>query len=232
MGSQTTAWYTDAMLRTARLLIITTLLYNVVEGVVAIWAGLQAESISLLAFGADSYLEVAAASVVLWRLGVLDPGRGERVEQRALRFIGWTFLALAAAVLIQSGLAFSTRSGASDSIVGIVLAAASVTLMPAIALWKLRTAANGNILALAAEAKETLACSYLSITLLVGLAANALFGWWWLDATTALLLTPWLIREGFENVRGEHSGDEEQLCFCRGCLYGVRTCKLPCCVPG
>ncbi len=217
------------MLQTARLLIAATLLYNVVEGVVAIWAGLQAGSISLLAFGADSYLEVAAASVVLWRLGVSDPERGERVEQWALRFIGWTFLALAAAVLFQSGWALSTRSGASESVVGIILAAASVTLMPAVALWKLRTAANGNILALAAEAKETLACSYLSITLLVGLAANALFGWWWLDATTALLLAPWLIREGLENVRGEHNGDEEQLCFCRGCLYGMRTCRRPCC---
>lgn len=131
--------------------------------------------------------------------------------------------------LFQSGWAFWTGSGAGESITGIALAAASVTLMPTVALWKLRTAARGNILALAAEAKETLACSYLSMTLLAGLAANALIGWWWLDGVTALLLTPWLIREGLEGIRGEHCEGEEQVCSCRGCLYGLKACTLPCC---
>ncbi len=218
------------MLRTARLLIAATLAYNVAEGVVAIWAGTHAGSISLVAFGADSYLEVAAASVVLWRLGITDPERGERVEQQALRFIGWTFLALAAGVIYQSGWSLAAGRGASESIVGIALAGASVTLMPAVALWKLRTAAEGNIFALAAEAKETLACSYLSVTLLMGLAANALLGWWWLDGATALLLTPWLAREGLEGIRGECGPDDLGLCFCAGCLYGLRICRRPCCV--
>lgn len=217
------------MIRVARLLILATLFYNIAEGVIAIWAGVQAGSVALVAFGADSYLEVAAASVVFWRLGVHDPERGERIEQRAIRFIGWTFLVLAGAVVFQSLWAFAGGRGAGESIVGIALAAASVTVMPAVALWKLRIAAKGNIFALAAEAKETVACSYLSITLLLGMAANALFGWWWLDAVTALLLTPWLIREGMENVRGEQCAEDAQLCSCRGCLYGLRACKLPCC---
>ncbi len=78
---------------------------------------------------------------------------------------------------------------------------ASVTVMPAVALWKLRIAARTNVPSLAAEARETLACSFLSVTLLLGLVANALLGWWWLDATTALLLVPWLVREGLEGVR-------------------------------
>ena len=73
--------------------------------------------------------------------------------------------------------------------------------MPVVALLKLRVAARCNVPSLAAEAKETLACSYLSVTLLVGLVANALLGWWWLDSATALLLTPWLVREGLEGVR-------------------------------
>lgn len=218
------------MLQTARMLVLSTLLYNVVEGVIALWASYQAGSLALAAFGADSYVEVAAAAVVLWRLGVSDPERGEEIERRALKFIGWTFLILAAAIVFQSSWALVTSNDANESLVGILLALASVTLMPTLALMKLRTAARGGIRALAAEAKETLACSYLSVTLLIGLVANAAFGWWWLDAVTALLLTPWLIREGLEGVRGEHEDEEAPLCFCRGCLFGLRTCNLACCV--
>lgn len=214
------------------MLVLVTILYNLGEGVVAIWSGVEAGSLALIAFGADSYLEVAAAAVVLWRLGVSDPEHGERVEQRAVRFIGWTFLVLALAILYQSSWALAHGAGAGESVVGIGLAIASVVVMPGLALWKLRTAARGHIFALAAEAKETLACSYLSLTLLIGLSANALLGWWWLDPVTALLLTPWLIKEGLEGIRGEHCAEEASLCFCRACLYGLRDCPLPCCKAG
>jgi divalent metal cation (Fe/Co/Zn/Cd) transporter len=186
-------------------------------------------TIALLAFGADSYLEVAAASAVLWRLMITDEGRGEAAEQRALRFIGWTFLVLAAAVTFQAVSALTTRNGAEESIAGIGLALASVTIMPALALWKLRVAANARIVALAAEARETLACSYLSVTLLAGLAANAALGWWWLDPLTALLLVPWLVREGLEGVRGDVCFEGLTVCSCSACLYGMRSCPAACC---
>ena len=88
---------------------------------------------------------------------------------------------------------------------------------------------DGRLLALAAEAKETIACSYLSLTLLAGLVANLLFGWWWLDAATALLLVPWLVREGLEGVRGDACFEGLTTCFCRSCLYGVRQCRAVCC---
>ena len=218
-------------LRVARLLLVATALYNVAEGVIAVVAGIQAGSLALLVFGADSYLEVAAACVVLWRLSIDDEERGEQAERRAMRFIGWTFLVLAAAVVYQASAALIARDGASESVLGISLAVASVTLMPALALWKLRTAALGNILALAAEAKETLACWYLSVTLLAGLVANAIAGWWWLDATTALLLVPWLAREGIEGATGDVCFEGQRACFCRACLYGVRSCNAVCCVP-
>ena len=218
-------------MRTARALLITTIAYNAVEGVIAIAAGAAAGSLALLAFGADSYLEVAAAGAVLWRISIDDPARGERAEERAVRFIGWTFLVLAAAIAYQAAASLAARDGASESLAGIALAAASVTLMPVLALWKLRTAARHNILALAAEAKETLACSYLSLTLLAGLVANAALGWWWLDAFTALLLVPWLVREGLEGVRGDACFEGLTACFCRRCLYGVRVCRAICCVP-
>ena len=216
-------------MRTARNLILITLLYNIGEGAVAFWSGLEAGSLSLIAFGADSYVEVAAAAVVFWRLGVRDPEEAELAERKALRFIGLTFLLVAAAIIVESSIAIAGSDGASESLAGIALAAASVVVMPVIAVWKMKVATEGRIFALAAEAKETLACSYLSLTLLAGLVANAVLGWWWLDAATALLLTPWLIREGLEGIRGEHDDEHAQLCWCRRCLYGLKSCQSSCC---
>ena len=216
-------------LATARILLGVTILYNVAEGVIAIASGIAAGSISLVAFGADSYLEVGAASAVLWRINIADPEQGEAAEQRAMRFIGWTVLVLSAAIVFQAAFAFASRDGAEESLAGVALALASVTVMPALALWKLKIAAEGRLLALAAEAKETIACSYLSLTLLAGLVANLLFGWWWLDAATALLLVPWLVREGLEGIRGDACFEGLTACFCRSCLYGVRQCRAVCC---
>ena len=82
--------------------------------------------------------------------------------------------------------------------VGLVLAVVSLVVMPLIAWGKLRAAEAIGSGALRAEARETLACSYLSFCLLLGLAANAAFGWWWADPLAALLMVPWLIKEGLE----------------------------------
>ena len=217
------------MLGLAKVLLVVTILYNVVEGLIAVWSGIVAGSIALVAFGADSYIEVAAASLVLWRLGIEDHEFGERVENGVVRFIGWTFMVLSAAIVFQSASALLGGRGAGESLVGIVLAVFSITFMPLIAIWKLRIAARGNLQSIALEAKETIACSALSLTLLVGLAANATLGWWWLDAVTALLLLPWLVREGWEGIRGERCHEELVICSCRPCLFGVISCKAACC---
>ena len=218
------------MLNFARFLLVVTVLYNVVEGVIALWSGIAAGSIALVSFGADSYIEVAAASLVLWRLGIEDNEYAEAVEHRVVRIIGWTFMVLSAVIVFSSVWALAGRAGAEESLVGIGLAIFSVVFMPLIAGWKLQVAAKSNLQSIAIEAKETMACSYLSLTLLVGLVANALLGWWWLDAVTALLLVPWLVREGIEGIHGEDNDDDElQLCSCRSCLFGLRTCTAACC---
>jgi divalent metal cation (Fe/Co/Zn/Cd) transporter len=90
-----------------------------------------------------------------------------------------------------------------ESIVGIALAIASLIVMPLISLAKLRAAREIGSVALRAEAKETLACSYLSFTLLLGLVANAVAGWWWADPACALLMVPWLAKEAREGLSGE-----------------------------
>jgi divalent metal cation (Fe/Co/Zn/Cd) transporter len=92
--------------------------------------------------------------------------------------------------------------------VGIALATASLIIMPLVSWGKLRAAVAIGSAALRAEAKETLACSYLSFCLLAGLAANAAAGWWWADPAAALLMVPWLVREGLEGLSAESRGCE------------------------
>lgn len=191
----------------ARRLVAGTMVYNGLEGIIAIAAGVAAGSIALVGFGLDSFIELAAAAALLWRLRVESRGASraevETTERRALRFVGATFLALALYVAAQSAWVLATRHAPEESRLGIVLAIASLVLMPLIAWGKLRAAGELGSAALRAEAKETLACSYLSLTLLAGLALNAAAGWWWADPAAALLMVPWLVREGLEGLRGD-----------------------------
>jgi divalent metal cation (Fe/Co/Zn/Cd) transporter len=181
--------------------------YNVLEGIVALWAGLYAGSIALVGFGFDSFIECAAAAALFWRLAIETRGATpvtiEQSERRVHRFIGGTFLALALYVLIQAGLALWHQEAVSESTIGIILAIASLIVMPLVSWGKLHAAKVVGSPALRAEAKETLACSYLSLTLLLGLVANAMAGWWWADPVAALLMVPWLVKEGLEGLRGE-----------------------------
>lgn len=193
--------------RLAIVLVRATFAYNAIEGAVAIGAGWRAGSIALVGFGLDSVIELAAASALLWRLGVeARLGDSEVVahaERRVHRFIGGTFLLLAVYVVLMSLWILVRRQGPAESLIGIVLALASLVVMPVVAWWKLKAAAALGSGALRAEAKETLACSYLSFTLFLGLAANAIAGWWWADPMAALLMVPWLVKEGLEGLEGK-----------------------------
>ncbi|MBI5499405.1 MAG: cation transporter [Deltaproteobacteria bacterium] len=194
-------------IRTARRLVAGTAAYNVVEAGVALWSGIVAGSVALIGFGLDSVIECAAAAALLWRLSVeargADRERVEASERRVHQVVGGTFLALALYVLVEGVVTLWTREAPGESVVGIVLACASLVLMPLLAWGKFRAAKRIGSAALRAEANETLACSYLSFTLLLGLVANAAAGWWWADPAAALLMVPWLVREGIEGLRGE-----------------------------
>ncbi len=198
--------------RIALWLVGATMVYNAIEATIALWSGLVAHSIALVGFGLDSIIEVAAATVLLWRLRVEARGADEETvaaaEHKVHRFIGITFFALSAYVATVSLWTLSGGQGPAESIVGIVLAVASLVVMPTIAWGKLRAAGGLKSASLRSEAKETLACSYLSLTLLFGLAANALFGWGWADPIAALLMIPWLVKEGIEGIRTESEGAE------------------------
>lgn len=190
--------------RIARGLVAGTMAYNALEGVIALTAGVVAASVVLVGFGLDSYIELAAAAALLWRLRVEAQGASRAqvmgTERRVHRFVGATFLLLALYVVGQAGWVLWRAAPPEESAVGIGLALVSLIVMPLVAWGKLRAARELGSAALRAEAKETLACSYLSFTLLAGLVANAAAGWWWADPVAALLMVPWLIREGLEGL--------------------------------
>jgi divalent metal cation (Fe/Co/Zn/Cd) transporter len=183
--------------------------WNIVEGVIAIAAGAPAASVALIGFGVDSFVETASAAVVGRRLRAEltdDPNdeRVERLERGAARIAGALLLGLAGYIVIDAGrrlLGFGTE--ARESVVGIVLTAVSSVVMPLLGWAKLRVARALGSGAVRADAYETMACSWLSLTTLAGLLLNAAFGWWWADPLAALAIVPLVIREGLEGWRGE-----------------------------
>jgi divalent metal cation (Fe/Co/Zn/Cd) transporter len=194
-------------------LVVATMAYNALEALIALWAGVRADSIALVGFGFDSVIELLAAGVLLWRLSVeargADPETIETSERRVHLFVGITFIALAIYVTSESIWTLWAREEPAVSLVGIALAMVSLVIMPLVALGKLRAAREIGSAALRAEAKETIACSYLSFALLLGLTANAAAGWSWADPVVALLMVPWLLKEGVEGIRGEECSDQE-----------------------
>lgn len=177
----------QAAVRRAQWLNRATVSYNVVEAVVAVLAGLAAGSVSLIGFGLDSTVEVSTALVLAWRL------RQERhggcmtgYDRRAQRLIAGCFGALALWVGYEAVSQLATQARPEASRVGIVVAALSVVLMPLLARAKRRLAPAIGSQAVASEARQTELCALLSAVLLVGLALNALLGWWWADPVAAL----------------------------------------------
>jgi divalent metal cation (Fe/Co/Zn/Cd) transporter len=154
------------------------LAYNCLEGIIAILAGLTAGSIALVGFGADSLIEVTASLTAIWQLrSDSNPGRRERSERISLRIIGILFLALAAYVAADATPSLLTRQAPDASVVGLVLASASLVVMPLLASAKRRIAVAMGSGALAAESRQTMLCTYLSAILLGGLILNAALGW-------------------------------------------------------
>lgn len=177
--------------------------WNLLEAIIAIGAGLVASSIALVGFGLDSIIEVSSGAALLWRLHMDAPEKRERAEQIALRLVGVSFLLLAAYVAFDAIKSLITREPPEASYIGIGLAALSLVVMPLLARAKRKVAASINSRALQADSRQTDICAYLSAILLGGLLLNAFFGWWWADPVAALVMTPIIVKEGIEALRGE-----------------------------
>lgn len=193
-----------ALVRRGLALNYITIAYNVVEAVVAIGAGVVSGSVALLGFGLDSVIEVTASGAAQWRLRTdLDAEGRERVERTTHRIIGWSFLALAVYVVVDSANALLRREQPERSVVGLVLLALSAVVMPILARAKRRVARAMTSRALEADAMQTSLCAYLSVIALAGVALNATLGWWWADPVAALAMVPIIAKEGVEGVRAE-----------------------------
>jgi divalent metal cation (Fe/Co/Zn/Cd) transporter len=193
----------------AVLLLWLTVAWNVVEGFIAVGAGIVAGSVALIGFGLDSFIEVAAAGILLWRLRLSDEDeRAESRERVAHQIVGVTFIVLSVYIFAQTGYVLATGNEPESSSVGLVLAIVSLMVMPAIGVMKRWNAMRIGSRALIAESTETLVCAYLSLTLFIGLGAHIAFGWWWADVAAALSMVPWIAKEGLEGLRGESCEDD------------------------
>ena len=197
------------LVRRGILLNYLTIGYNTVEAIVSFAAGLVSGSVALVSFGVDSAIEVTSAGAAQFRLRAdVDLARREKAEKLTHRVIGISFLALAAYVVIDAGRSLWLREAPDRSVVGIVLLAFSVVVMPALASAKRKVAISLGSRALRADAAQTSLCAYLSVIALAGVGLNAFLGWWWADPVAALAMVPIITKEGIEGVRGESSCDD------------------------
>jgi divalent metal cation (Fe/Co/Zn/Cd) transporter len=188
--------------RKARWLSWASLVYMAFEGAVAIAAGIVAGSIALIGFGLDSVIEGFASVVIVWRFTGWRTLSHE-AEERAQKLVAVQFFVLAPYVGFESVRALAEGSRPEESLVGILLAASSLVVMPYLGWAKQRIAARIGSSATASEGKQNLLCAYLAGAVLVGLLGNALFGAWWLDPVVGLLIAGVAVQEGREAWRGE-----------------------------
>lgn len=183
-----------------------TLGWNVIGVVVLAYTAIQARSVALAGFGLDSLIEIGASLVVVWELS----GSGEARQRFGLRLIGAAFAALAIYLAVQSTLVLATRYHPQPSVAGVVWTAITAALMFALAAGKTRTGTALDNPVLRTEGRVTVVDGILAVAVLLGLALNALVGWWWADPLAGYVLVYYAAREVWqliEDERGRHQAN-------------------------
>lgn len=191
-----------ALVHRAKLLAWGGIGWHFIEFAIALAAGIAASSIALIGFGVDSFVESMAGFIVLWRFADRR-SYSESAERRAQQLIAISFFLLAAYVGAEAIRTLIAGDHPEASWVGIGLAAFTAPTMPLLALAKRRVGNRLGSAATVQEGVQNMVCAYLSVALLVGLLANALFSWWWADPAAALFIAAVAAREGRESWRGE-----------------------------
>lgn len=190
---------------------LVTIVWMTIEASVALSVGFMTRSVSLQGFGIDSIIELIAGGILLWRLLVEQRGGSVEVVEQAERRASWVtaigLFALAAYIVADSALSFITQTKPEASWWGVGLAIAAAIIMPLLWQGKLRVAKQIGSAALKADAACSVTCAYMSLTLLVGLLLNRLFGWWWADPLAALGLIYFIIQEGREALHEARTGE-------------------------
>lgn len=181
--------------------------WNVVEGVIAIGAALKAGSVAILGFGIDSFVECASALVMIWRLRAerdhrMTATRLEAIDGRARKLVAGSLFLLAAYVTFDAANTLWTGDEPAFSAVGVALLAVSIAVMLWLARAKRSVARELGSEAMKADAFQTTACWWLSVSALVGVCLNGLFGWWWADPVAAFVIAALVAREGRDAWNG------------------------------
>jgi cation diffusion facilitator family transporter len=185
--------------------------YNLIEGLVSVFFGLLAGSFALIGFGADSFVESLSGGIMIWRFslhGKVSEEEEERIEVKAVKLVAFAFYILGAYVLIESIKNLYLQEHPEHSLAGIIIAIASLIVMPALFLLKRQTGKSIQSRSLLADSKQTLGCMLLSAVLLIGLGLNYLWGLWWADPLASAIIAVLLLREGYETY------SERELCEC------------------
>ncbi len=180
--------------------------YNILEGILSIFAGSLAGSIALIGFGLDSFVESLSGSVMIWRFkksGKISEEEEEKIERRATRLIGYSFFMLGAYVFYESGKKLYLQEIPNPSLLGIIVAIASLIVMPILFSLKYQRGKAIGSRSLVADSKETLACVFLSFALLTGLLLNYLFGLWQADPVVGLIIVIFMAKEGYSTLKEE-----------------------------
>jgi divalent metal cation (Fe/Co/Zn/Cd) transporter len=191
--------------RLARMLSWLTLAWMGIEGGVAIGAAIVSGSVALLGFGLDSGIEAMASVIVIWRF------TGTRLasptsERRAQQLVAVSFFLLAPYIAAEAIRALAAGERAETSIVGLVLTAGTAIFEPALGVAKRRIGARLGSSATAGEGTQNLLCAYLGMAVFAGLAANTLWGAWWVDGVVALGIAGWAVVEGLRAWAGQSCG--------------------------
>jgi divalent metal cation (Fe/Co/Zn/Cd) transporter len=191
-----------------------TVLWMIVEAAVSIGAGVFASSALLTAFGIDSVIELVSGAILLWRLWGEARGEGteqvERAERRAVWVVAISLALLCLYVLVTSIYGLVTHARPEGSLVGIVITAAAVVVMPLLGVTKRRLAARLDSGALRGDAASSFTCGYMAATVLLGVGLNALFHWWWAEDVAALVFLFWLVGEACEAFEEAREGREDK----------------------
>ncbi|MFS0866376.1 cation transporter [Microbacterium sp. 179-B 1A2 NHS] len=186
--------------RRVRFIVGVSISYNIIEAVVAIWAGALASSAALIGFGLDSVVEVLSAAAIAWQYTRKHPERWEKVTVRG---VGLAFFALAAYVSVDALIGLINREGPEHSPLGVAITALSLVVMPLLAWLEVRTGRELGSRSVTADAKQLVLCVYLSAAVFVGLILNGVLGWWWADSVAALVVAFLAVREGIEAWSGD-----------------------------
>ena len=185
--------------------------YNIIEGVISILIGASTGSISLVGFGLDSFIESLSGAILIWRFTrnkTTLNSHTDEIEQKTIRLISCTFFILGGYVFYESIQRLINQKPPEQSVFGIIIAVVSILVMIGLYKSKRNVGLSNHIRSLVADSKQTLACIYMSITMLIGLGLNYFFHIWWSDAIAGVVIAGFLFKEGYYTFK------EKELCNC------------------